>query len=349
MPDKQVENDGHNMQYFGVPTCPYCKKRVNLIRVWSLKKHGEFRCPRCKGISNIYLSPLIYVFAVIAIAAGFLIYFFTKFISDSVSLFTVLEVFAPFAIFFLLSLFFVYLEKPVIKKVRRSPDGRFFDENGNELKMKMGKLAPVGDTQQQYSAKITQNTGVISNQEDMTGAIDSDFIKSFKPKLDDYAFDTPEQKKFYTNSSFADNEELYAQAAKKIGRDEDDSFVSSSTQNQPVSRSRNLAPENSQPRTVTKPAPQENFDSLKTGRVAAERNYPSSSAPNSGFEDLFNSYSSERSQQAVQRTSSKASQTPNRNNFEDINDMPHRTRNTADVKLDDKPKRSSKGNRFREL
>ena len=58
------------MQYFGVPTCPYCKKRVNLIRTWSLKRQGEYRCPRCGGISNIYLSPLVYVFALVAVFAG---------------------------------------------------------------------------------------------------------------------------------------------------------------------------------------------------------------------------------------------------------------------------------------
>ena len=50
------------MQYFGIPTCPYCRKRVNLIRTWKLKREGEYKCPRCGGISNVYLSPLVYVF-----------------------------------------------------------------------------------------------------------------------------------------------------------------------------------------------------------------------------------------------------------------------------------------------
>ena len=54
------------MQYFGIPTCPYCKKHVNLVRTWRLKREGEYKCPRCGGISNIYLSPLVYVFAVLA-------------------------------------------------------------------------------------------------------------------------------------------------------------------------------------------------------------------------------------------------------------------------------------------
>ena len=38
------------MQYFGIPTCPYCKKHVNLVRTWRLKREGEYKCPRCGGL-----------------------------------------------------------------------------------------------------------------------------------------------------------------------------------------------------------------------------------------------------------------------------------------------------------
>lgn len=144
------------MQYIGIPTCPYCKKRVNIIRVWSMKKHGEFMCPRCKGISNIFLSPIVYISAILAVAASFLIYFFSKFVTDSVSLMTVLQVFIPFGIFFILCLFFVYLEKPVIRRVKRTPDGRYFDEQGNEMKMKMGKLVSASPNQTTGTGRIPQ-------------------------------------------------------------------------------------------------------------------------------------------------------------------------------------------------
>lgn len=107
------------MRYFGVPTCPYCKKRVNLIRTWSLKRQGEYQCPRCGGISNIFLSPLIYVMAMLAIFAGGAMYFFHKFVLDDITIDTAIYVFIPFAAFFLFSLFMVYLEKPVIKKVSK--------------------------------------------------------------------------------------------------------------------------------------------------------------------------------------------------------------------------------------
>lgn len=112
------------MQYFGVPRCPYCKKRVNLIRTWSLKRQGEYQCPRCGGISNIFLSPLVYVLALLAVFSGGAVYFFHKFVLDDIGASTCLQVFVPFAAFFLISLFLVYLEKPVIKRVSREEAGK---------------------------------------------------------------------------------------------------------------------------------------------------------------------------------------------------------------------------------
>ena len=132
------------MQYFGIPTCPYCKKRVNLIRTWSLKKQGEYQCPRCGGISNIYLSPLIYVVALLALFAGGAVYFFHKFVLDDIGLETALQVFLPFAGFFLLSVFFVYLAKPVIKKVSRE------DMKRKKFGRKAPPPAPLGQTGHVY-------------------------------------------------------------------------------------------------------------------------------------------------------------------------------------------------------
>lgn len=135
------------MQYFGVPTCPYCKKRVNLIRTWSLKRQGEYRCPRCGGISNIYLSPLVYVFALVAIFAGVAIYFFHKFILNDITLTTGVQVVIPFAVFFLLSLFMVYLAKPVIKKVPRAQvDRKKRNKGGNFEERRMPAAGQQGQT-----------------------------------------------------------------------------------------------------------------------------------------------------------------------------------------------------------
>ena len=149
------------MRYFGIPTCPYCKKRVNLIRAWSLKRQGEYRCPRCGGIANIYLSPLVFVFALIAVFAGVAIYFFHKFILDDIALDTCLQVLVPFALFFLLSLFMVYLEKPVIKKVpreqvdkKRRPKGQTFE---SRRMPQQGETGRVFFGQEDYYPQKPQN------------------------------------------------------------------------------------------------------------------------------------------------------------------------------------------------
>lgn len=133
-----------SMQYFGVPTCPYCKKRVNLIRTWSLKRQGEYQCPRCGGISNIYLSPLIYVVALLALFAGGAVYFFHKFVLNDITLDTALQVFIPFALFFLFSVFFVYLAKPVIKKVSREELEKKKRGRSKEPSSRTGTLPQTG-------------------------------------------------------------------------------------------------------------------------------------------------------------------------------------------------------------
>ena len=141
------------MKYFGVASCPYCKKRVNLLRTWSLKRQGEYQCPRCSGISNIFLSPLIYVFALLAVFSGGAVYFFHKFILDDISLSTVTQVLIPFAVFFLLSLFMVHLEKPVIKKMTPAEIARKQRKERNQEQRRTGqKPVPAGVSAQQAAA-----------------------------------------------------------------------------------------------------------------------------------------------------------------------------------------------------
>ncbi len=131
------------MKYIGLTKCPYCGKGINIIRIWSMKSRGEYMCPRCKGISNIYLSPLIYVVAVLAIAVSVLISFFEISVWNNVSIMTTIKALIPFAVFYVVSLFLVYLKKPVIKKIRKTADGRFVDQDGTEMVMKMGKFVPL--------------------------------------------------------------------------------------------------------------------------------------------------------------------------------------------------------------
>jgi membrane protein implicated in regulation of membrane protease activity len=353
------------MQYFGIPTCPYCKKRVNLIRVWSLKKHGEYMCPRCKGISNIYLSPLVYVFAVLAISAGFLIYFFEKFIMDSIDMTTALWVLLPFALFFLLSLFFVYLQKPVIKKVRRTPDGRFFDEQGNELKMKMGKLVPVD------GGSKTQNTQGFYRQDDNLNAPEryGEYRRPAAPTGErepaepsrvirqDTAPAESHAPAPLTQADFLDDEDLYAQAASRIhAQNPERDYTVRLNKEEILHQSEKDQAEEIQAEVSDKQkkqhAPREKIEfenPIPVGKVAQER--AEGSPPNSGFEDLFASYGSQaESRRTAARTGERRRQpsTP-AGTGERRRESAGRDLNREETREQPSARRSRGGSRFRDL
>ncbi|MEG1427193.1 MAG: hypothetical protein RSC76_05845 [Oscillospiraceae bacterium] len=267
------------MKYIGIPSCPYCKKRVNIIRIWSMKKHGEYQCPRCKGISNIFLSPLIYVFAVIAIAAAFLLYFFQKFIFDSITIFSGVQVLIPFLIFFLLSLFMVYLEKPVIKRIRKTADGKYFDQNGNELKMKMGKLVAKN------AEKTTVANEDFSSVKNTRNTTDESGEKYQRPASVSPPRGKRQNVPLYTeNENFGDNEDLYAAAANHLGREfttqVDTKEVKAAIQAEPPKKYATEKREHPIERNEIPPVP--------VGKIAAERNQKR--VTKSGFEDIIAEY-----------------------------------------------------------
>ena len=171
------------MKYFGIPKCPYCKKRINIIRVWRLKKRGEYICPRCKGISNIFHSPLIYALALLCCAAGFLVYFFERYITNTVDLNTVLKVLIPFVVFYFFSLFMIYLEKPVIKKVFRREDGKLVDENGEVVNIAVNTILSSGGKKVKNTIKNPANGEImdLKNNPDYNKTND-DFIRRANSK-----------------------------------------------------------------------------------------------------------------------------------------------------------------------
>lgn len=110
------------MKHFGIPKCPYCGKHVNLIRMWTLKRDGEYVCPYCKGISNVKHSPLVLVLAGLCAVTSFIVFAFTRFVLDEADLMTCVYVFLPFVVFFFFSMFMVYLEEPVMRQGTRVSD-----------------------------------------------------------------------------------------------------------------------------------------------------------------------------------------------------------------------------------
>jgi membrane protein implicated in regulation of membrane protease activity len=94
---------------------------VGLAKTWALKTQGEYRCPKCGGISNIVLDRLLYLFAFLAILVS-AIFFAVGFIGLlSLDIWLLLLVLLPFLLFYLISVFLVRLKKPAVRKRRAPP------------------------------------------------------------------------------------------------------------------------------------------------------------------------------------------------------------------------------------
>lgn len=105
------------MKRFGLPQCPYCEKKVNPLYAWYLRTQGEYICPKCGGVSNIVLDPLVKVLGVAAILLG-VVFFIVAMVdqTDAIPVKYALLIAAPFVLFSIVSAFFVHLKRPVLRK-----------------------------------------------------------------------------------------------------------------------------------------------------------------------------------------------------------------------------------------
>lgn len=104
------------MKQLGRTVCPYCGKKVNFFITWGLRRRGEYSCPRCHGISNVFLTGTAIAAAFLAIASSLLLVLFFIFLLQEAVWWSVPVVLAPYVIFYLISLFCVRLKKPVFRR-----------------------------------------------------------------------------------------------------------------------------------------------------------------------------------------------------------------------------------------
>lgn len=105
------------MKRFGLPQCPYCDKKVNPLTAWFLRTQGEYICPKCGGVANVVLDPLVKVLGVVVILLG-LVFFILAMVdqTDAIPVFYAVLIALPFVLFSILSAFFVHLKRPVLRK-----------------------------------------------------------------------------------------------------------------------------------------------------------------------------------------------------------------------------------------
>ena len=109
------------MQYFGIPTCPYCKKHINLVRTWRLKREGEYKCRAAAVFPHLSFSARVCVLPCwpSAPACASISSINSFWMTSSCSLACKFSSRLRFSSF--LSLFTVYLKRPVIRRVQRGP------------------------------------------------------------------------------------------------------------------------------------------------------------------------------------------------------------------------------------
>ena len=93
------------MKSFGLPVCPYCGKKVDLITTWFLRRQGEYRCPRCRGISTVVMDMKTTFFAIGAVITALLIFFIGRVVKEEINLSIIIWILVPFVLFYLVSIF----------------------------------------------------------------------------------------------------------------------------------------------------------------------------------------------------------------------------------------------------
>lgn len=95
--------------FFKLGRCPYCKSKVPYTKAFFERDNGEYTCPNCDEVSNIYfikrMNAVISIVSVIAVTVFVLYLFF----GNKASLLGATLVMIPFVLFFLMTPFFFRL------------------------------------------------------------------------------------------------------------------------------------------------------------------------------------------------------------------------------------------------
>lgn len=89
--------------------CPYCDKEISYVKAMSIRRRGEYYCPKCHKESNVYIKRSIWIFFLAMVVAALVIMGFYLFMTNRENIFFVLFVMVPFIIFYIAAPMFVRL------------------------------------------------------------------------------------------------------------------------------------------------------------------------------------------------------------------------------------------------
>ena len=75
---------------------------MNFMVTWLIRREGEFRCPRCGGISNIILDAKLSILGVVAVFTTLILFFVYRYVKNDERPEMLLWLLLPIVLFYLL-------------------------------------------------------------------------------------------------------------------------------------------------------------------------------------------------------------------------------------------------------
>lgn len=97
-------------------SCPYCGEKLNYAKAWTLRRRGEYICPKCGGLSNVHLDRSLYTGGLFVVLAGLVLFVLGLVFDSSLAPITLGGILVFFLAFFLVSPLFVRLRRPAPPK-----------------------------------------------------------------------------------------------------------------------------------------------------------------------------------------------------------------------------------------
>ncbi len=97
---------------------------MNFMVTWLIRREGEFRCPRCGGISNIILDAKLSILGVVAVFTTLILFFVYRYVKNDERPEMLLWLLLPIVLFYLLSFFMIRLRRNTRKRRRKIAKAR---------------------------------------------------------------------------------------------------------------------------------------------------------------------------------------------------------------------------------
>ena len=149
--------------------CPYCDKEVSYFKAMSIRRRGEYYCPKCHKESNVYIKKMIWVGFIAAVVVALLIMGFFLILTERDNPAFVFIVFIPFIFF--------YIACPAFVRLR--PMKKFQDSLYNtEMVNNIAEPDPTMASSTAVAPSFVDD--IVLGDDDYKPAINSDIFNAIK-------------------------------------------------------------------------------------------------------------------------------------------------------------------------